>query len=284
MTASTELPRFDIVFLDMDGVLADFQGAACKAHNKLPPAELAASGTWKPGDWDMPTVFGMNKEKFWRKIDEAPDFWAGLPALRDIKALFDLAQQLAPVARILTTPHGHASSYSGKWDWRQHHIPPAIKLCMVESSADKALLARPGRLLIDDSDENVDAFRAAGGSAILFPQHWNSAHDRTPFGPLFYLAQELEKLAQEQRAVENFSAERCYWDSKNEIRRRESDGKPHAIPTASAADHPLALDLAEMRQDEARSAEYYRGLGREQPAPVNSLSDRVTESLAENLS
>jgi len=40
---------------------------------------------------------------------------------------------------------------------------------------DKSLLARPRAVLVDDSDANVDAFRAAGGAGIVFPQPWNRA-------------------------------------------------------------------------------------------------------------
>ena len=38
------------------------------------------------------------------------------------------------------------------------------------------MLAKRGRVLIDDSDVNCEKFAAAGGTAIVFPQRWNSAH------------------------------------------------------------------------------------------------------------
>lgn len=37
----------------------------------------------------------------------------------------------------------------------------------------KELNAKSGAILIDDSDKNVENYRAAGGCAILFPQPWN---------------------------------------------------------------------------------------------------------------
>ena len=41
----------------------------------------------------------------------------------------------------------------------------------------KHLLAGPNRILIDDNDRNIEAFRAAGGIGILFPQPWNANHE-----------------------------------------------------------------------------------------------------------
>ena len=39
--------------------------------------------------------------------------------------------------------------------------------------SDKSVLARSTRVLVDDSQENVASFLAAGGEACLFPQPWN---------------------------------------------------------------------------------------------------------------
>lgn len=39
--------------------------------------------------------------------------------------------------------------------------------------AGKDLLARPTRVLIDDSPHNVASFLAAGGEVCLFPAPWN---------------------------------------------------------------------------------------------------------------
>ena len=41
--------------------------------------------------------------------------------------------------------------------------------------SDKDLLAKPTRVLVDDSPENVASFLAAGGEACMFPQPWNGA-------------------------------------------------------------------------------------------------------------
>lgn len=204
-TATPALPRFDIVFLDMDGVLADFQGAACKVHSKLPVADLIRLRHWEPQEWLMWKVFGVTQEKFWQLIDEAPNFWHDMPKTSFCDAVVNLARGLTDTVRVLSTPHDNDNSYAGKRHWCRFNLP-GIKVTLNEDEpgqSSKALLAKPGRLLLDDSDKNVDAFRAAGGSAILIPQHWNSAHDKAPYGVLFYLAMELEKLRQEQVLAAN---------------------------------------------------------------------------------
>lgn len=39
-------------------------------------------------------------------------------------------------------------------------------------------MRRPGRVLIDDNDTNCAKWREHGGTAILFPQPWNSDHTK----------------------------------------------------------------------------------------------------------
>jgi hypothetical protein len=37
----------------------------------------------------------------------------------------------------------------------------------------KASVAGPGKILIDDKNENIDEWEAAGGIGILYPRPWN---------------------------------------------------------------------------------------------------------------
>ena len=45
-------------------------------------------------------------------------------------------------------------------------------------AGSKAQLARPDTLLIDDKDENIAEFVAAGGQGILVNRPWNKGHAR----------------------------------------------------------------------------------------------------------
>ncbi len=186
---SLVLPQFSDVFLDMDGVLADFMSAACEIHDQPTPYT---------GEWDMAAHFGITSGEFWAKIERATFFWRDIKPLPYLSQVLSLAGMLSSSVHLLSSPACHSTCHSGKFLWRQKNIPipgPELILCKAEH---KHLLATPNRLLIDDKDENCQSWRDAGGKAIVFPQPWNSARHAVSLGPMFYLAQELEKLAREQ--------------------------------------------------------------------------------------
>ena len=59
--------------------------------------------------------------------------------------------------------------------WLYEYFPQLsrIPFCVTSSGKQKALLAHPGAMLIDDHQPNIDAFRAAGGVAQKYPEEWN---------------------------------------------------------------------------------------------------------------
>ncbi len=60
----------------------------------------------------------------------------------------------------------------------------------------KHACAHKGALLIDDSDEQVERFRQAGGWAILLPRAWNSRHAEAG-DPVGALRRDLDRHAHE---------------------------------------------------------------------------------------
>ena len=48
--------------LDMDGVLCDFHGAACKIHGRQP-------SPWPAGKWDIAAELGLTDRAFWDPIE-----------------------------------------------------------------------------------------------------------------------------------------------------------------------------------------------------------------------
>lgn len=172
------------IFVDMDGVLADFISSAFRAHGK----EFDAA-TYPRCEWEICRVLGISEAEFWAKIDTDPDFWLNLNAYEWAHDLLAAVSEVCAQTRLLTTPSNHPNSYRGKREWLNKHAIRVMPI-LCASSKDKALLAGPGRLLIDDSDKNVELFRAAGGAAILFPQVWNKNH---PFAddPLGHVLEQL---------------------------------------------------------------------------------------------
>lgn len=165
------------VFLDMDGVLVDFAKAAFKLHGVNYKHYPTGFG------WDIVGAINsiahnpISEQNFWGKMDEY--FWATLPktSLCDI-LVADAAKCFEPENIFILTSGGSPAAASGKIRWISHNLPAYMQMNVL-IGAHKHLLAGPGTLLIDDCDQQVDNFRAAGGEAILVPRPWNTAHATT---------------------------------------------------------------------------------------------------------
>lgn len=174
----------------MDGVLCDFISPAMEAHgNEFIYDDYPA------GEWGVDKVLGLSDADFWAGINSKKSFWNDLKPYPWLHELIAAAKFCGESIKIATSPSKHAISYRGKREWVEQYLgidiyAGAIELIMIKS---KHLLAAPDRLLIDDSDKNINAFREAGGCGILFPQRWNSAHEFSK-SPMFHVGRELQKL------------------------------------------------------------------------------------------
>ena len=176
------------IFLDIDGVLADFTGATTQLHGRQ---EILNS--WPSGERDIPKVLGISRSEYWRKIDDAgPGFWEELKPYPWFEDLIALARETAPFT-LLTAPSLSPHSLAGKVAWIYRHFPKVAGKRFGDFliGRQKHLLAAPGRVLIDDAEHNVEAFRQAGGAAILFPQIWNANHASTD--PVNFVRKQLEE-------------------------------------------------------------------------------------------
>ena len=154
-----------IVYLDVDGVLANFNKAACKALGvSYPPLK------WH---WYKDVLDGFNK------LNEICtfDFWENLEWMPDGTKIFEEITNQFPFSKILliTAPMPNKESATGKWKWIDKQLPGFSNQTII-TQVSKSLLAKPNTLLIDDKTQNVDEFRQAGGQTILVPRPWNSLH------------------------------------------------------------------------------------------------------------
>jgi 5'(3')-deoxyribonucleotidase len=158
------------IYLDMDGVLCDWVGAALRVHNRMEVLDA-----WPQGEWDIAKVLGMEPEDFWRRIDHRSEgFWATLSPYPWMRRLVELLESLAAPITIASAPSDDPFSAAGKLIWINKHLPQFAQ--RYQLGLEKHLLARPDTLLIDDNERTVEDFLAAGGLAMLFPQPWNSNH------------------------------------------------------------------------------------------------------------
>ncbi len=159
MPRELDLPR---LFLDADGVLADFNQGVRRLLGLDPAAFVAKRG----------------KREFWRRIANAKDFYGSLPEMPDARLLFDAVKHLKPT--ILTgLPLGNWAAPQ-KVQWAAEHFPGVpIITCMAR---DKHKHMKSGDVLVDDRENHRAAYEAAG---VVFVRHKNAADSLRELGEIF---------------------------------------------------------------------------------------------------
>jgi 5'(3')-deoxyribonucleotidase len=148
------------LYLDMDGVLADFDASVQAVLSVTAEDQRAAAlkGRWPDAQW--------------QKLKSHPNFYRHLPKT-------DIADQLVALARrfrdelgwdlrVLTAiPRGNdvPDVFQDKIEWMQEYYPD-VRVHFGPYSKDKQAHARPGDYLVDDRRENCAEWTQAGGLAI----------------------------------------------------------------------------------------------------------------------
>jgi len=158
-----------IIFLDMDGVVADYVSAALLAL-KL---DLNTPVT----TMDMAECLGITKKEFYEPQVADIDFWININPYPWTQELVALAQEVGEVY-ISTAPSRHRG-VGDKIEWCRRHLGKWTQ-GRVMVGKPKFLLAGPGRTLVDDHPDNCEAFIKWGGKSILFPRPWNADKNPNP--------------------------------------------------------------------------------------------------------
>jgi hypothetical protein len=146
------------VYLDMDGVLADFD-KRFKDLSGMGPSEFESK---------------YGKNKFWDFIDEEHkvSFWVGIepmPGAADlINAVKDYNYEL------LTSPSVKKQSYLGKILWVRNHTgdifpsKPRINFKKAKEKHEIKPQLSKTDILIDDREDTIGRWNAAGGTGIVY--------------------------------------------------------------------------------------------------------------------
>lgn len=156
-----------IALLDLDGTVADYDGAAYAALRKLAsPADLGALD-----------AFTRDEEPSWLKARRAlvtrqPGFWRGLPELPLGMAIYELLKELGFEIHVLTkgpTSKTKSRAWTEKVEWCREHLP-GTKVTITE---DKSLTY--GRVLVDDWPEYFMPWmqHRPRGLVVVPAQPWN---------------------------------------------------------------------------------------------------------------
>lgn len=135
----------EIIFLDIDGVLADFDAHIAHHNVKRPNGK-----------------FDYAKMDF--------NWWATIPVFDGAAAFYEECAKITDT-KFLTGPMVSVDCFQGKAHWIAHKFLHqkgkwALTDLIIMHSKKKQLLAAPNRILVDDILENVERWRKAGGIGI----------------------------------------------------------------------------------------------------------------------
>ena len=141
------MPR---LFLDCDGVLADFDGGAALVLGMHPQRYRARYGNGA----------------FWRALQQEHGLYATLRPMPNARRLYEALRHHRPV--ILTgVPDSFARrAAEDKRDWCAAHFPGTPVVCC-RSEDKRDFISGPGDVLVDDRERYADLWRAAGGVFVL---------------------------------------------------------------------------------------------------------------------
>jgi hypothetical protein len=135
------------IYCDMDGVIADFEGA----YEKLTGKNIR--GNHVKGD-----------AAFWQPITDAGEsFWTEMEWMKDGKELWSYIKPYLP--KLLSAPSRQESSRTGKQKWVNTNLPGVPLL--LKSAEYKQFYASPRSILIDDRADNIQRWKEAGGIGII---------------------------------------------------------------------------------------------------------------------
>jgi hypothetical protein len=150
------------LFLDADGVLADFDTGAEQLLGMTPRAYQAKHG----------------RGAFWKRLAATKNFYGELPEMPDAHEMFEAVKHLQPT--ILTGLPLGSWAAPQKVEWAAAHFPGVpIITCMAR---DKHKHMHPGDVLVDDRENHRAAYEAAG---VVFVHHKNAEDSLRQLAKIF---------------------------------------------------------------------------------------------------
>jgi hypothetical protein len=134
------------IYLDCDGVLADFDAGAEAIFGMSPQAFEKRHGP----------------REFWRRLAKAPDFFGSLPLMADACELYEAVRHKNPIILTGMPRGGWAESQKRRWAERYFPGVPVI----TTMAALKHEHRHPGDVLVDDRDKHRHLWEHEGGIFI----------------------------------------------------------------------------------------------------------------------
>jgi len=131
------------VFVDLDGVLCDFEKRVHEIFGKKPK--------------EIPP------KVMWGKLASIDNFYSELDWMPDGRDLWDGVKHLNPIILTGIPMGGWAPHQKRSWCYRNLGCDISVITCFAK---EKQNYGKPGDILIDDTKRNIDAWKSIGGIAI----------------------------------------------------------------------------------------------------------------------
>lgn len=155
-----EVTKKYTIWVDMDGVIADFSTGAAKIMG-IKPSEFPSANRPKDREFDNRLWSAVRGHEKAGKV-----FWGELPKMPDMDKLWSYVEKYDP--QILTAAGDkQTAARKEKKEWIEKHIGSHVKVNIVTHSPEKAEFADETAVLIDDRKKSIDPWVKAGGIGIL---------------------------------------------------------------------------------------------------------------------
>jgi len=158
------------IFLDMDGVLANFTKAACEHFAiKYPVERKRLYPKWLNDECGIPK----------HVVDDLMfnyDYWYNIELYSYTKDLINLCHALADEVYILSKPMHHENCYVAKLDWCIDKLNLDRKQLIITEAPKHLLASDYSDILIDDKVEMIEKWYAAGGEGFWWQEIVENKH------------------------------------------------------------------------------------------------------------
>ena len=159
------------IFIDCDGVLADFHTPILKEWNGIHNTNFNIED-WD--DWYGTKIF--NGDNSWWKYTEEPGFWRNLDLLPNAHLLVDTVKNSGLSWAFLTCLYLDKSPLAAqeRADWIEEHFGKEARAHLIITAGDsKANVVHKGDILIDDCPKYIKEANEIGARAFCLKRPWN---------------------------------------------------------------------------------------------------------------
>ena len=229
-----------VIYLDMDGVLADFfaeyaKMADVKSYRDIPPAKAD------------PLLSSM----------EGTDFFGRLPKFPTTDALVKLAEQYTGSYNICSSPLRNDYNNSAYWKriWIKTNLSPLPRTVEITSNkAQYAMRDNIPNILIDDKGSNVRAWIDAGGIGIKYQADEDSLDKvKTALEIIFCDVKNNCDLEDETNEMSHRDAEKML--KKNDFHKERTHGS-HEVYKNDSTGETFALPHKHHTKDLSKGVEH----------------------------